>query len=149
MTAAAERRGSSGTSTGLDRRLIFLDEWSIARVRVTRHRFTMPRFLLVLAAALVCAAPASAEYYLSKGLAKHYTGHYARTHHPLHKISSFCRPKGHHGVQHGKQHHHRWMCRYVGYDDNGAFCTGLVQIKGGAEHNVYWWLVYQGLRCRG
>jgi len=109
----------------------------------------MPRILLAVAAALVTlAAPASAEYYLSKGLAQHYTGHYARTHHALHKISSFCRPKGFRAGHSRKQQHHRWMCRYLGYDHNGAFCTGLIQIKGGSEHNVYWWLVYQGLRCR-
>jgi hypothetical protein len=111
----------------------------------------MPRILLAAAAALllVAAAPASAEYYLGKGLAKRYSTHYARTHHALHKVDSFCRPKGHRSNKHtAKKHHHRWMCRYLGYDQDGAFCTGLIQIKGGSAHNVYWWLVYQGLRCR-
>jgi hypothetical protein len=125
-----------------------LDEWSIVPARVTRHRFAMPRILLVLASALLLAAPASAEYSLSKGLAKHYSGHYARTHHALHKVRSFCRPKGHRATPHEKQQAHRWVCRYTGYDDAGTYCTGLIQIKGGSAHNVYWWLVYQGLRCR-
>src|SRR4051812_357274 len=122
----------------------------IAAMKVNRHRPRMPRmFLAAAAAACLLAAPASADYYLSKGLAQHYTGHYARTHHTLHKVSSFCRPKGHRTNHTGKKHFHRWMCRYLGFDQNGEFCTGLVQIKGGSQHNVYWWLVYQGLRCRG
>src|SRR3954470_12964539 len=120
----------------------------IAGASMTRHRFRMHRtFLAAAAAALMLAAPASAEYYLSKGLAQHYSGHYARTHHSLHQVRASCRPKGHRATPHQKHFFHRWMCRYRGYDDASAFCTGLVQIKGGSEHNVYWWLVYQGLRC--
>jgi hypothetical protein len=107
----------------------------------------MPRILLVVATALLLAAPASAEYYLSKGLAQHYTGHFARTQHALHGVSSSCRPKGHRAAPHGQRHFHRWMCRYRGYDDSSAYCTGFIQVKGGSQHDVYWWLVYQGLRC--
>jgi hypothetical protein len=122
----------------------------IAAVMVTRHRSRMPRmFLAAAAAALMLAAPASAEYYLSKGLAQKYTSHYARSHHPLHKVKASCRPKGHRTTpKHGKRAFHRWMCTYRGYDENSALCSGYIQIKGGSDHDVYWWLVYQGLRCR-
>ena len=108
----------------------------------------MPRIVLAAATVLLLAAPARAEYYVSKGTAQYYTGHYARTKHALHKVSSFCRPKGHRSNKTAKKQHHRWVCRYLGYDRDGAFCTGKIQVKGGSEHNVYWWLVYQGLRCR-
>src|SRR3954453_1057654 len=114
------------------------------------HGFpTLRTLVATAAAALLLAAPAGGDYYLSKGLAQFYTGHYARQHHPIHKVSARCRPKGYRATPHGKRFFHRWMCHYGGYDQNGEFCTGLIQVKGGAEHNVYWWLVYQGLRCRG
>ena len=105
--------------------------------------------LLAVITALMFTAPAPAEYYLSKGLAQRYAGHYARTHHGLHSVSARCRPKGHPNADTTQYVFHRWICAYGGYDDYSSWCSGLIQVKGGDAHGVYWTIVYQGLRCQG
>lgn len=94
------------------------------------------------------AAPASAEYYLTKQQAQSNARDYARDKHGLRHVGTSCRPKGTPNPDTQRYAYHRWMCAYAGYspyyDDT---CGGYIQIKGGDRTGVYWYIVYVGLRC--
>jgi hypothetical protein len=111
----------------------------------------MPRVLLAatVTIGLLGAAPAGAEYWLSKTRAQFYAGHYARQHWDVRGVVANCYPKNHTNADTVHYVWHKWTCYWVGYENygDGPACAGKVLIKGRPGQGNYIYRTMVGERC--